>query len=131
MKHVQAAGITVLAATMALTGCGGSKTAKESGVKSSRSAAVSGATTVPGTVRAGAYCSVHNAVGRTADGSMARCTTKQGAKRKHWVVVAGSATGAQAGRFCKQQGATAKAPDGSTLTCTKKSGERQARWAKK
>jgi copper(I)-binding protein len=64
MKHHQAAGIMVMAVTMALTGCGG-KNAKVSGAKSSASAhrhrAAHGATTVPGTVRAGAYCSVHNA----------------------------------------------------------------------
>jgi hypothetical protein len=137
MKHVQATGVAVLAATMALTGCGG-KSAKVSGSQAGLSASASrlragasGVTTVPGTVRAGAYCSVPNAVGKTTDGSTVRCVAKPGQSRRHWVVVTGSATGPKAGKFCTPQGATAKAPDGSTLTCTKKHGEHQARWTKK
>jgi hypothetical protein len=136
MKHVQAAGITVLAATMALTGCGGSKSATRSGAKASLSASAharpgaAGATTMPGTVRPGAYCSIQNAVGKTADGSVARCAAKAGQTRKHWVVVKGAA-GAQPGRFCTRPGAAAKAPDGTALTCTKKSGQQRARWTKK
>ena len=134
MKHIQATCVLALAATMALTGCGG-KSAKESGSQAGLSASASrlraGATTVPGTVRAGAYCSVPNAVGKTTDGSRARCITKRGQTRRQWVVVTGAATGAKAGEFCKPQGATAKASDGRALTCTKKHGEHQARWTKK
>ncbi|MGI8332692.1 hypothetical protein ACRYCC_22295 [Actinomadura scrupuli] len=137
MKHVRATCVAVLMATMTLTGCGG-KSAKVSGSQTGLSAsasrpgaAASGATTVPGTVRTGAYCSVPNAVGRTTDGTMARCVAKRGQTRRHWVVVPGSATGARAGEFCKPQGGTAKAPDGRTLTCTKKHGEHQARWRRK
>lgn len=137
MRHVHATGVAILAATMALTGCGG-KSAKVSGSQSRLTASagvpragVSGATTVPGTVRAGAYCSVPDAVGTTTNGSVARCAAKRGQTRRHWTVVPGSATGAKAGRFCGPQGATAKAADGSRLTCTKKHGEQRARWTRK
>jgi hypothetical protein len=138
MKHTQAIGITILAAAVTLTGCGGSKRAKVSGATGSVSAVASGlrpsasaATTVRGTVRAGGYCSVTNAAGRTAEGTEVRCVTRPGETRKRWVVVTGSTTGAKAGRFCTPEGATAKAADGTMLTCAKKSGQRQARWVKK
>jgi hypothetical protein len=128
MRHVQVAGITIVAATMALTGCGGGKPAQVGRARPS----VSGVTTVPGTVRAGGFCAVRNAVGKTADGSAVRCTsnTRSRDTRKRWVVVKG-ATGAQVGKFCKPQGASAKAPDGSTLRCAKKRGQQQPRWVKK
>lgn len=127
-----------LSAVVTLTGCGGTKKAATVGQSASAKArhrspgaAPAASATVPGTVRAGAYCTTVGTVGRTTNGALARCRKRPGDTRARWYTQGPARGGARAGEYCSPEGSTATSPAGKKLTCTKKRGDTRPRWRAK
>jgi hypothetical protein len=129
-----------LSAMVTLSGCGGNK--KASTVAESASAkarhrspadtrAPAASATASGTVRVGNFCKNIGTVGKTANGTWARCLKRPGDARARWYSQAPGRGGARAGQFCSPAGSTATSSEGKKLTCTKKAGESRPRWRTK
>lgn len=119
-----------LSAVVTLTGCGGTKkaaTVAQSATAKARHHSPGAATTVPGTVRVGAYCATIGAAGRTTSGALAHCQKRPGDTRARWYTQS-PLHGARAGEYCSPAGATATSSTGKKLTCTKERGDTRPRW---
>lgn len=127
-----------LSAAVALGGCGGHKkaaTVAESATPKthhrSPGAPPAASATVSGTVKVGNFCKATGTVGKTADGTWARCAKRSGDKRARWYAQGPARGGARVGQFCSPAGSTATSAAGQKLSCTKKRGEERPRWRAK
>jgi hypothetical protein len=126
-----------LSAVVTLTGCGGNKKAATVAQSASARArhgapaatrAPTASATVAGIVKTGGFCKTAGTVGRTANGTWARCLKRTGDKRPRWYSVGRSRGAARPGEFCSPAGSTGTSSTGARLTCTKKAGESRPRW---
>jgi hypothetical protein len=129
-----------LSAAIMLTGCGGGKKAATVAQSASAKArhhtpaqtrAPAATATVGGTVRVGGFCKATGTVGKTSNGTLARCAKRPGDTRARWYAQGRSRGGARAGQFCSTAGQTATSSTGTKLTCKKKAGESRPRWRTK